>query len=218
MPPPFFRINPWIDISFFLLLIVICLIIYFRTKEIYELTSHKGIKYFRLAFLFFALGYLLRLLGPLGKILFDKPFKFWPYTGILMTFLGTMAALCLLFSVLWKRFKKQKNKFYYLVGISLIIALLVHFWHLRFYIFWIQGIIFAATLIFGYLNFKKSKSKHRFLYISYGLLFFAWLANLASIFMTRVSMTFAIILHLISALLFVILLYKVIKKTWVKKK
>ena len=37
--------------------IIICsLMVYFGTKELYELSSYKGIKYFRQAFLFFAIS------------------------------------------------------------------------------------------------------------------------------------------------------------------
>jgi hypothetical protein len=34
--------------------IMLCVYGFLGTKQIYELSSHKGIKYFRLAFLFFA--------------------------------------------------------------------------------------------------------------------------------------------------------------------
>ena len=41
--------------------IILCsLMVYFGTKELYELSSYKGIKYFREAFLFFAIAYAFR--------------------------------------------------------------------------------------------------------------------------------------------------------------
>ena len=41
--------------------IILCsLLIYFETKELYELSSHKGIKYFRRSFLFFGIAYFVR--------------------------------------------------------------------------------------------------------------------------------------------------------------
>jgi len=62
MPPPLFLINPnfLIELVYSVILTISCLIIYFKTSEIYKLTSHKGIKYFRMTFLFFAASYFLR--------------------------------------------------------------------------------------------------------------------------------------------------------------
>src|SRR3989339_748726 len=46
-----------LEILYSFVIIVCSLMIYFGTKELYELSSHKGIKYFRLSFLFFAIFY-----------------------------------------------------------------------------------------------------------------------------------------------------------------
>jgi len=57
------------------LIVLLCFYVDYKTKEIYELTKHKGIKYFRNAFLFFGLSYGLRfmvLILQLGLIVLDK--------------------------------------------------------------------------------------------------------------------------------------------------
>jgi hypothetical protein len=60
MPPnPEFLI---LETVFTLVALVLGLLIYFKTKESYELTKHPGIRYFRDAFLFLGLSYLLRFL------------------------------------------------------------------------------------------------------------------------------------------------------------
>ena len=46
----------WVELTFATIIVVASLIIYLRTKELYELSEHKGIKYFRNTFLFFALA------------------------------------------------------------------------------------------------------------------------------------------------------------------
>ena len=50
------------EIIYSFVIIFCSLLVYFGTKEIYELSSHKGIKYFREAFLFFAIAYFFRFL------------------------------------------------------------------------------------------------------------------------------------------------------------
>ena len=48
------NLNIGTEIVYSFVIIVCSLMIYFGTKELYKLTSHKGIKYFRQSFLFFA--------------------------------------------------------------------------------------------------------------------------------------------------------------------
>jgi len=51
-----------IEIVFFTIVAVLCMLIYFRTKDIYDLTGHKGVYFFINIFLFFFLAYLFRLM------------------------------------------------------------------------------------------------------------------------------------------------------------
>ena len=70
MPPnmpfvflPVLRIGS--ELIYTLIIIIMCGIIYFKTKEIFDLTKHKGIGFFRNTFLFFALSYLMRFFGQI---------------------------------------------------------------------------------------------------------------------------------------------------------
>ena len=63
-----------IELGFTVIAVIFCFLIYFKTKEIYELTKYKGIRYFRGAFLFFGLSYVMRFLFSLvllSRIAFD---------------------------------------------------------------------------------------------------------------------------------------------------
>ncbi len=44
-----------------LILVSSAFYIFYKTKEIYELSNHRGIKYFRLTFMFFALSFLMKV-------------------------------------------------------------------------------------------------------------------------------------------------------------
>ncbi len=220
MHPPFMRPEPWIDILFSIIIVISCLIIYFRTKELYDLTLHKGIKYFRFAFLFFAFGFIIKLLFPLLRIFEYQPFLFRGYVGFLMMFTGTMALLCLLYSVAWKRIKSDRNDFYYLIAISLAFSIMTSLARLRFYAMIFQVMVLLSIIIISYANFRKEdrKSLHASLYLLYGMISVAWLANMAANFMSRISIATSIALNIISGALFIIALYKVVNKTRAKRK
>ncbi|MCK5698593.1 MAG: hypothetical protein KAH93_02010, partial [Candidatus Aenigmarchaeota archaeon] len=46
-----------IELAYTFIVVVLCFLVYYKTREIYDLTGYKGIKYFRRAFLFFGLAY-----------------------------------------------------------------------------------------------------------------------------------------------------------------
>ncbi|KAF5428393.1 hypothetical protein C5S42_03390, partial [Candidatus Methanomarinus sp.] len=74
-----------VELGYTLIIVFICLLIYLKTKEIYDLTNHKGIYYFRNTFLFFGLAYLFRFIFMsflLTKITFDVYHPF----GLFMIF------------------------------------------------------------------------------------------------------------------------------------
>ena len=48
------------ELIYSFVIIVSSLMIYYSTKEMYELSSYKGIKYFRQAFLLFAIAYFFK--------------------------------------------------------------------------------------------------------------------------------------------------------------
>lgn len=51
-PSPLLDLRLGTEVIYSFVIIVCSLMIYFGTKELYELSSYKGIKYFRQAFLF----------------------------------------------------------------------------------------------------------------------------------------------------------------------
>lgn len=55
-------IAQYFEFLFIILIVLSCLTIYYLTRELYALTEHKGIKYFRKGFLFIGLAHILMLL------------------------------------------------------------------------------------------------------------------------------------------------------------
>lgn len=169
--------NPQINlfglgIEFFSLILIIfsSFLIFYKTKKVYELTEHKGIKYFRRGFLFFALAYILRIITfflepPFHDSLIDKNL------GFLFSSIFHLIAISYLFASM--HYKKVKEYFIYL-GILL---------------FGIIGFIFREPMILGlivltlFIGFgvssiiKYKNSKKRMfsqIYFIYVLFFLFW--------------------------------------------
>jgi len=216
--PPFFGINPLLEMALTLIVIIICLLIYFRTKDLYELSLHKGIKYFRFAFLFFAFAFALRFIFPITMFLFNERL-FRSYTGFLMTFVGMMAILCILYSLLWKKLD-SKNNFYIIISIAIIISFITTILRVGFLILSFQIILFILIVIISYWDSFKSRKRKKYFKLSflYTLLFFAWFFDITSHFAFMFSLNTKLTFNIISICLFLIIYYKVYQKTKVKKK
>jgi len=112
MPPPHPFFDPMrmtFEIIFTTIIVLLCGLIYFKTREIYALTKHKGIFYFRATFLFFALAYIFRLIWPivtLSTMTFDVfiPRRvFMPIIAAATGYVSTMALFSLAYTTLWKK-------------------------------------------------------------------------------------------------------------------
>lgn len=108
------------------LIVFLCLFVFFKTKEIYALSKHKGIKYFRLTFLFFALAYLTRFILNLFQLSLVTvqvhfPFKILhPFVFSFVGFFSTLALCYLAYSSFWK-----KNSYKLFTSIALLLSLIV---------------------------------------------------------------------------------------------
>ncbi|MFH1638583.1 MAG: hypothetical protein ABIB71_09215 [Candidatus Woesearchaeota archaeon] len=216
MPPPFWHQSFGIDIAFGIVISVICFLVYFRTKELYNLSSHKGIKYFSYAFLFFGLSFFVKLLLPISGIFLERSFLTFQISGFIMGFLGIMAMLCLIYSLLWKRFRERKfNHVLYLALIALLVTSTTLFGRARFLVFLLQALLFSIVLIISLVSYRgRKKVGHSIqLHVLYILLAGSLIANVAALFASRLSFFVGLTLHATSIILFLIILCKVIEKT-----
>ena len=103
------------------IIVLSCLFIILRTKKIYNLTSHKGIKAFRNAFGYWALAYTARIVAILS---IESELKYYIGTISALVFMYalSMAGFSLVYSLVWKNLGKNRN--YFLHMISITIALL----------------------------------------------------------------------------------------------
>jgi hypothetical protein len=203
--------------------IIICsLMIYIGTRELYMLSSYKGIKYFRQAFLFFALAYFFRSFIKFALIYFDvgqimdfSPRVFGPVTLFIFMYFSSMAIFYLLYSVMWKRLEGKFKKIYLFHLLAIIISSvsilsrspIVNFGLNLFLLLFVILIVYTA-----YIN-TKNKTKGYNLYTIYILLTVFWILNIIDILMPKFLSTFQLIIYLTSSGIFLLILYKVLRKT-----
>ena len=154
----FLNASIGIEVIYSFVIIICSLMVYFGTKELYELTNHKGIKYFRLSFLFFAISYFFRsfikiLVSFFGVAVFREVPQ---YFGLLITFLfiyaSSISVFYLFYSLICKRWE---NKIIIFHLISLILGLVIVLSH-NSLIYLIINIILFLVLTTGVYIAHKS--------------------------------------------------------------
>jgi hypothetical protein len=221
-PPIEFLFPPEIgtELLYSFIIIFCSLMIYFKTKEAYELSSYKGIKYFRQAFLFFAIAYFFRysilfflMLFKINTIMEISP----GFVGVISLFgfmyASSMAVFYLLYSMMWKKWNHSKTTIYLLNMIALVIALISilfrgNLMYLTINVLLLIFILFV--LFFAYTDREKKKGKN--LFVIYILLFIFWILNVVNILLPKFLQLYQLIIYLASISLFMIILYKVIEK------
>jgi hypothetical protein len=129
-PPLEFLFPPEIgaEMIYSFIIIICSFMIYRATREMYELSSYKGIKYFRQSFLFFAVAYFFRYFIRFFLVIFTRPetniLSGYVYIASLFVFLysSAMAVFYLLYSVMWKKWNHSRQRIWLFNVLALLIA------------------------------------------------------------------------------------------------
>ena len=206
-----------IELVYTFIIVVLCFLVYYKTREIYDLTGYKGIKYFRHVFLFFGLAYAFRLFLHsllISKIAFDfiLPMRMLlPLSNMLVAYLSTMAFLYLAYSTIWKRINFEH--FLYASNIiALIVAGLAFISGSHILVSMIQLLILLLIIILIIAK-KYQKGKKRLpMSAVYLLISMFWLINLFILGPRRfLPFELKISLQIISVIVFFVIYYKVTK-------
>jgi len=225
--PPFHLIDPTrlaVELAYTLIVVFLCFTIYYKTREIFDLTKHEGIKYFRITFLFFGLAYISRFISVLLKLIvitFDIYFPMHIFGIFPLVFIGyfsTMAILSLTYSILWKKLHINhtfsKHIFLLFNIIAVLISGIAFFSRSSSILTLAQAILLIFTsIIIAYYFFSNSRKISR-LYILYILFFLFWIVNLFAL-SPRKFIPFEIqtVFQIISIVVIGIIYYKVAKWT-----
>ncbi|MEN7982661.1 MAG: hypothetical protein ABFQ65_04390 [Nanoarchaeota archaeon] len=207
------------ELIYSFVIIVCSLMIYFSTKEMYELSSHKGIKYFRMAFLFFAVAFFFRFSIRFLLMFFNIPrtFEFshrFIGTSTLFLFLyaSSMAIFYLLYSLIWKKWKFKKIGIYAFHFLALIISIISISTQNIGILLSLQFILFLFVTLLSYLSHKVSKKKKNpQLHLIYLLLFGFWIFNILDVLIPNFFALSQIFIYLFSLGIFLFITYKVLR-------
>jgi hypothetical protein len=223
-PPLEMLLAPHVGIELlYSFIIILCsLMIYHGTKELYDLSSHKGIKYFRQSFLFFAGAYFLRSFIKFIIMYFNireirefSPMFFGSVTLFLFIYLSSLAMFYLLYSIMWKKWNGNSNKIYIFHVIALLISFVSIYFNNPVIYLLLNIFLFLFILITVYLTHRNSKTKLKknHLFVIYLLLFAFWILNVIDILIPEFLQMFQLLIYLISSGIFLLILYRVIKKS-----
>ena len=200
---------------FFISISAICtFLIYFKTKEIYELTESVGIKYFREGFLFLGIANIILILNHL--------FMTWlianEIRGIRVPFeffaLFNLIGLGYLFASLFSR----KIKEYYIFILTLSIFLLGFLFRTKGLIFIYLAILIISLGIISFIKLKTKKKEKHFsqIYLIYILIFFSWVLMIFGRVFNDIYLKGRLYHEIITAFIFMYILYLVIQKLELK--
>lgn len=225
MPPPVPHFLDPIgfstDLVFTLLAVLFCFLIYAKTRETYRLTQHKGIGYFRDAFLFFGLSYVIRFLfgiTMLSRIAFDlvppramfPPFMF--FMPPLLGYFSTIGIFYLIFSTVWRKFDNRSLLIFGHTA-AIILSIVSFITRSTLILLCMQCALLgvAVTLKFVTHGRKEKLSQLKLLYLLVAVL---WFINLLMVDIRRpFPLGIEIFFQLISLAVFIIIYSKISK--WV---
>jgi hypothetical protein len=223
MAPPL-MFNPvmfWIEFAYTLVVVLLCFLVYYKTREMYELTKYKGIQYFRTAFFFFSLAYAARFILQLIQLsmfaldYFMPQGLLFPVCMLIVSYLSTMAIFYLVYSTVWKKIRYE-HFLAFSNAIAVGLSFVAFFSHSPGLLSLVQLPLILAMLV---TNFRKEDGKQharshtRLLYFLISLF---WLTSLFAVGSgPRWFMPFElrIALQAISLGVFIFLVYKVSKWT-----
>ncbi|MBU0757787.1 MAG: hypothetical protein KKF44_06975 [Nanoarchaeota archaeon] len=211
------------ELVYVLLVIAISAYIYFKTKEIYDLSKHKGIYFFRNVFLYFSLAYFFRLL-MMGFMFSRELFSLAPtilmqlFSLFFVSYFSTMAILSVVVSINIRKTKTDPKKLNIVLNaIALLISFIIGFSRSNILLMFLQTGIFLIAIIILLFKTKKNKhEKHSKLIsqnkITFVLLFLFWVMSTLAFVRGLVPREVKIPLYLLSAGIFFSIFLRVRKK------
>ena len=213
-----------IKIAYGIIIALICMIITLKADRLFRLSLHQGIRYFRNAFFFFSLAFLVRYVAGTLLLLGYIHYAFYPLLKGVFEFFIIMAGFFLLYSLLWKKFESPINPspssllnravlIFYLM--TMTILSLDYLWETYHIMFASQIILFLFTSIISYINYKRN-SEHKFAkyyFIAIFLSLITWILNAVVALYLDWSRAIVIDLYILNILAFFVILIGAVSVT-----
>lgn len=216
--------NPMLSMEMiYSFVIIFCsLMIYYVTKEMYELSSHKGIKYFRYSFLFFAIAYFLRtfikfLLVYFGvnNIILLNPRFIGQLSLFFFIYAGSVAVFYLVYSLVYNKWKFINGNVYLIHLISILFSAIIIIYNNVDFFIWLNLALFllaSFSIYAAHIEGRKHKKKKNGLILIYVLLVAFWVLNIIDIVIPNFLGGIQLLIYLFSIGIFLTIFYKVIKR------
>lgn len=219
---------PSIQVEFLYALIasILLLLIYFQTREFYELTKHKGIKYFRNSFMFLAIAHVFRFISNFFMLSELSPSPEFNTTRLLIilgyalfTFISSLGILSLVYISINKRIQKgffSKGYSIYILAALMFVPMII--FHRPEVFLLTQIALIAFAFIMSILSYDKTKKrvKKNWMNILYGLFLVFWIIGMFAKNVRPEYIGIKIISYILALLAIGWILYKVVKKTKIK--
>lgn len=210
------------ELIYSFVIIVSSLMIYYSTKEMYELSAYKGIKYFRYAFLFFAIAYffksfikILLVYFGVSRIIDINPSFMGTITLFVFMYFSCLAVFYLVYSLMWKKLNGNSGILLISHLLSVLISLIITTTREVWVFLGVNLFILAIAVFAIIVAHKKSKYKKKSsnIYVIYILLFIFWILNIIEVLIPSFLQLYQILIYLASLGVFLTILYKVLKKS-----
>lgn len=196
----------------------ICLAIYLRTKDVYNLSHHEGLFHFRNIFFYFSAAYIFRLVfvfllltyGPRPMSLLNNHIIIF----MLISYFSTMAILSVVMTVAYRKILINVRNINKIMHISAIVLTIIVFATMSTDVLLIiQTLLLAIPVLI--IVFKKPQSK-AFQFskqnkVTYILLLVFWVINLFSLGRGYVIL-YNVIVSIVSILIFLTIYLRVNKR------
>jgi hypothetical protein len=170
------------DMAYSILIIISCAYIYAKTRKLYYLSGHKGIRLLRTAFFYWGIAFLLRLAYSAAEPYMAPSTPVFLSTYILFTFFSSIAGLYLVYSLVWKETGEAIEN--YLIIAALLGSLLdIYFMPNAMLYIMIAVLGYGATV--SYSNYKEAGKEYGFLQMHFIALVTAlltYITNLVAVF------------------------------------
>jgi hypothetical protein len=207
-----------LEILFLTIILAISIIIYKTTKEPYLMTKHKGIKYFRNAFLLFGVAFSFRFLFYLLSYIYNyrlinllnlSPRMLGGGSMLVYTFTSSIALLSLLYALSYNKLKNKELPEYLIYIIGALISIISFF---AFNSLLILHTLIAIIIIFSVIIQKKKSRKHTLGIAYIGLAVFWIISIFGDLFYFSIFDFFRPILYSILTIILLFISFRTIKR------
>ena len=202
------------ELLYFLVISGICIYIFLKTKEYYDLTKHGGIYFFRFTFLYFALAFLFRMTGAAvimldGIDIFRLPRNWLVYNLAFVCFFSMLAVLSLAVTVFSRKIKMRVENLHTILIFVAVLATIMVLWANSYSLLILfQAGILVLTAVIALISRNLTFNRANFL-----ILFMLWLINVVLLFrFLAVPIDVRLIMYSISITFFLLLLSRVVKR------